>query len=163
MTDTLGVLVVRDGNTPSLSRNLGGRVDGAGTFYPDHGLRADGQPIGAGYPMPVQVSVTALASVTSSVLERARVLKASPGNLYGFQANASQSGWVMLFDLTSEPADGAVAPRKVWQINTSQTATLEVRFQPPLAMSAGATLVFSTTGPVTKTAAASAYFSGETV
>lgn len=159
MADTLSVLVVRDGSTPPIARNVGGTADGTGTFYPEHSLRADGNAVGASFPLPV--AAAPLASVVSTVLESAHVLKGSPGTLYSFQANVTQSGWVMLFDLAGVPAEGAVTPRKIWQVTISQTATLTVSFQPPLAMSVGATLVFSTTGPLTKTAAASAYFSGE--
>ncbi len=110
---------------------------------------------------PVPVAATPLASVFSVALESSHVLKAAPGTLYGFQANATQTGWFLLFDAAGVPADGVVIPRKAWQFNSAVPGTLDIHCNPPLAFTSGITLVFSTTGPFTKTAAASAQFSGE--
>lgn len=110
---------------------------------------------------PVPVAAAAVASVFSTTFVDHIILKAAPGQLFGFQSTYEQSGYVMMFDAIAAPADGSVTPRKVWQVNLSASGTLEVSFSPSLALTAGAVLVFSTTGPFTKTAAAAAQFSGE--
>ena len=97
----------------------------------------------------------------AAAVEAGRVLKASGGALIAFQVNSGgTAGWVMLLDSATVPADGAVLPVKWWQVAINQT--LGMTFQPPLALFSGITLVFSTTGPFTKTGSATAVFSGET-
>lgn len=124
-----------------------------------HSLEVGGAAVSTANAVPV--SGVPMASVVSSGLEPSHILKVGAGTLYGFQASFTVSGWIMLFDATTAPVDGAVVPRKVWQVSAAQSQTLDKAFNPPLAMAAGAVLVFSTTGPLTKTASASAYFSGE--
>lgn len=103
---------------------------------------------------------TAVASVVSTALGSSLVLSAAACSLFGFQVNTtSVGGWVLLFDATAAPADGAVTPRKFWQVPPN--TTVEYTFTPQLQMVTGAVLVFSTTGPFTKTASATAAFSGE--
>jgi hypothetical protein len=102
-----------------------------------------------------------IAPVCSSALASSLVLNAAACSLFGFQVNTTTAaGWVMLFDATSAPVDGAVTPKKWWQIGPN--STLGIDSLPPLSMLTGAVLVFSTTGPFTKTASATAAFSGET-
>lgn len=122
-------------------------------------LEVGGVAVSQGAPVPV--TNVAVASVFSTDVVDHIILKGSPGVLFGFQSNYAESGYVMLFDSITPPADGVVAPRKVWQVNLSMSGTLEVSFSPPLAMAEGATLVFSTTGPFFKTSASTAQFSGE--
>lgn len=101
-----------------------------------------------------------LASVSSAALEVGHILNAAACSLFGFQVNTTTvSGWVMLFDAATVPADGTVAPKKWWQLGPNQT--LGVEFLPALAMTTGAVVAFSTTGPFTKTGSATATFSGE--
>lgn len=101
------------------------------------------------------------ATITAAVSNA--VICAAACNLYGFQANTgAASGFVLLFNATSAPADGAVTPVKFWQIAANSTLGVDVTSGGvPVRLSTGATLVFSTTGPLTKTASATAYFSGE--
>lgn len=107
------------------------------------------------------LDVTPVAPIASPSLEASRVLKGSAGTLYALQVNATQTGYAMLFDATAAPADGAVAPLKVWFVNNATQETIDKTFSPPLAMQNGITVVFSTDGPFTKTEAASAHFSAE--
>jgi len=87
------------------------------------------------------------------------VLRAVPGRVDIIQVNTAGSpGFVMLHNLAAAPVDGAVTPVMVWQIGAN--ATLTVGFDPPLQMTVGAVLTFSTTGPTTQTLSATAWFNG---
>ena len=97
----------------------------------------------------------------SAAAEATHVFKAAPGILYGFQVNTGGSSvWVMLFNATTAPADGTVAPVKWWQVAAS--STLGVSFAPiGLQLSTGISVACSTTGPFTKTATSTCEFSGD--
>lgn len=102
----------------------------------------------------------AVTTVNSSALESSHVLKSSAGKLFSFEVCAtSVAGWVLLFDATSAPADGSVTPKKAWQVAAGATLGVESRLG--ISCSTGIVLVFSTTGPFTKAASATAFFSGE--
>jgi len=68
------------------------------------------------------------------------------------------AGFLMVFDATSAPADGAVTPRicRVVAANSS----LEVVFNAPVNFGTGITAVFSTTGCFVKTSSATAFIEG---
>lgn len=101
------------------------------------------------------LTVSATSAVASSL-----VLKASAGNLYGYNIVAGASaGYLMIFNATSAPADGAVTPTLC--IPVAANAGLERQFAKPLRFTTGITMVFSTTGPFTKTASATAFLAGE--
>jgi hypothetical protein len=165
MADQNASLIVKDGSTPAaIARQLGGTTDGSSVFYPTHNLRADGVTVGAANPFPVSVLPRgAVTSITSTALEASKVLKSSPGSVLSLHLNATDSGWFMLLDAIAAPIDGAVLPKKAWQFQGSNPATIDIRFDPPLVMSFGAVLIFSSTGPFTKTASAAAMFSGEVI
>jgi hypothetical protein len=111
----------------------------------------------------------AIPAVVSTGLESNHVLKSSPGSLYDFQVNfgtcASYPCWILIFDQTSLPSNGALsgatAPVKFYQI--SQNATLAASWAPgpPLKLLTGITIGCSTTGPFTLTATAQCTISGE--
>jgi hypothetical protein len=87
------------------------------------------------------------------------VVKAAPCDLYDVNAVAGASaGFVMLFDAVAAPADGTVTPVRVWPL--AANAGLQVGFHKPLQMKVGCVLVFSTTGPFTKTVSATAFLGG---
>jgi hypothetical protein len=99
---------------------------------------------------------------SSPRLEAYRVFSTVACGVYGIQVNTTNTpGWVMLFDLPYPPPDGELLelPVKWWQL--PQNYTLNVQFDIPCEMSSGATLVFSTEGPVNKQASPTAVFSGE--
>lgn len=111
------------------------------------------------------VPLASLAAVRSTTAESNHVLKGSAGSLYSLAVTiGATSGWLLLFNATSAPADGAVTP-VFWLPLTSNGAngygTIEWRM--PLQFSTGITAVFSTTGPFTKTASATAAFSAQVV
>jgi hypothetical protein len=165
MTDQASVLIVRDGASPSqVTRQVGGTSDGASVFYPTQSVRVDGASIGASSPLPVTITpLGTVISISSTAPESSRVLKASPAKILSLNLSATDSGWFLLLDAASTPADGAVTPKKAWQFQASNPRTIDLRFDPPLGMSVGAVLVFSSTGPFTKTASAVAMFSGEVI
>jgi hypothetical protein len=164
MADQTGALVVRDGTTPSSVRQLGCTIDGSGVYYPVHNLRADGVIVGVAAPLPVIVNpLLSVTTVTSTALESSRLLKAGAGRVLSVHLNATDSGWFMLLDAIAAPADGPITPKKAWQFQASAPATIDVRFDPPLIVNNGAVLVFSSTGPFTKTSLAAAMFSGEVI
>lgn len=100
-----------------------------------------------------------IPAVASTAVEASHVLKASAGSLYGMSITTSTvAGYVLLIDATTAPADGAVTPAKCYQIPSG--STIGILFE-PLAFTTGIVTVFSTTGCFTKTASATAYFSGE--
>jgi hypothetical protein len=124
-------------------------------------LEIGGNAVSASNAVPVTPVAQAMASVVSTVLESGRVLKGSAGTLFALQARATIGGWIMLFDSASIPADGAVQPRKLWQLSGNDDQRVDISFSPPLAFSNGISVAFSTTGPLTKTAAADAWFSAK--
>ena len=107
----------------------------------------------------------AIVPVASAALESSHVLKGSAGNLYGFQVNFGTCGsppcWIMLFDATSLPANGAVTPIKWYQVGANTTATITWEPGPALRFNNGLVVGCSTTGPFTLTATAQCAISGE--
>ncbi len=120
----------------------------------------------SGVPVPVSVaaspaSTTGLASVVSSAAENGHVLKASAGNLYGLDVSSGASaGYVLIFNSTTIPSNGAVTPIKAYPI--AANSAIGLSWSPvPLYFSTGISVAFSTTGPFTLTLSATAFFSGE--
>ena len=98
------------------------------------------------------------------------MLKASPGTLYALQGSATLAagptvqGYILLFDATTVPADGAVIPRKAWPLSGAfgPESAVNHRFDPPLAMTTGIVVVFSTSlNPFIKAGSANGAFSAE--
>lgn len=112
-----------------------------------------------------QPVTTAPAAVTSNQTNAAAgtlVVKASAGNLYGFEiCTGAQAGYLMVFDATSAPADGTVTPRLVYAVAANTSFARQVTY--PFRCATGITLVFSSTGPFTKTASATAFLAGHYV
>ena len=111
--------------------------------------------------VPSAVAVLGLTPVVSAAVETGHVLKATAGNLYGLEVvSGASAGFVLLFNATSIPGDGAVTPVKCYTI--AANSTIGINFTPtPEAFTTGITAVFSTTGCFTKTASATAYISGD--
>jgi len=88
------------------------------------------------------------------------VLKTGSGQLNALSAQiGATGGYVMIFDATSAPADGAVTPKYCWQVPANGGMALS--WPTPAIFSAGIVVVFSTTGCFTKTASSTAFFSGQ--
>ena len=111
--------------------------------------------------VPTSAAGGGVAPVASSSIEACHVLKAAPGNLYSLTTTiGATSGWVLVFNATSAPSDGTVTPTWWFPIITNATfGGYAMSWSKPLYHSAGITACFSTTGPFTKTASATAQFS----
>lgn len=109
---------------------------------------------------PTAAAAAGIAPVVSTAVEANHVLKAGAGNLYGFQVTSGgTSGFVMVYNSVSAPADGAVTPAKCFELPAN--STIGVDFAPiPMVLTTGITIGFSSTGCFTKTASATAFFSG---
>jgi hypothetical protein len=107
----------------------------------------------------------AIAPITSTSAEDSHVFVSGSCTLYSISVViGATSGWVMLFNATSKPANGAVTPARVWPVASDGTSGyLHEGFgaDSALSLSTGCTLVFSTTGPLTLTASATAVFSAQ--
>lgn len=109
----------------------------------------------SGEPIPDGVAPVAPSAASASSL----VLAAAPALVDFIQVNSgASSGWLLLHNLTAAPSNGAVTPVLVWQVPANSTVT--AGFEPPLSLSVGAVLTFSTTGPTTLTLSATAWFGG---
>lgn len=111
--------------------------------------------------LPTSDANAAITAVVSTAAESNHVLKASAGNLYGVSVTSgATAGFLMVFNATSAPADGAVTPIQCVVVPANNTVGLTFNSGPPDAYSTGITAVFSSTGCFTKTASATAFFSG---
>ena len=104
----------------------------------------------------------ARTSVASSALAANLVVTNAAGNLYSFTVSADSTLYasdyfVMAYDATSAPADGAVTPKLCYQV-ASGTRSVSASFPNPVAFTAGIVLGVSTTGCFTKTASTHAAF-----
>lgn len=126
-----------------------------------------GAAITSSNPVPIVLSAGAttsgVAATVSTALEGSRVLKASAGTLLSLSATiGATSGYVMLFDATSAPVDGAVTPKWFFPVNSNGTfGGMDKDWRIPLLFATGITVVFSTTGPFTKTISTTAAFSAQ--
>jgi hypothetical protein len=110
---------------------------------------------------PTAGSAAGITPVVSSAAESNHVLKGSAGNLYSlYVTTGATAGYLMTFNATSAPADGAVTPIDCVQAPANQTTGLTFGSGPPDVYSTGITAVFSSTGCFTKTASATAFFKG---
>ena len=114
-------------------------------------------------PTPSSAAGIGIAPVVSASAEGTHVLKAGAGNLYGLTTTiGATTGWVMVFDATSAPADGAVTPKFCRYIKSDGTGgSNSLAWNPPAVMATGISVAFSSTGCFTKTASATAFFSGQ--
>ena len=138
-------------------------------------------PVTASAPLPVTPSSpsgtqnvtiipTAAAGVATSysataALASNKVVKGSAGNLYSLQVAADSTlsaanWWIMIFDATSLPGDGAITPAKCYGIPAGITGA-SFAFPNPIRLATGITVGVSTTGCFTQTASIHAFISGD--
>lgn len=125
------------------------------------GQRVDSRCTAQGFSFVVEAadatSVSGTTAVVSSAVSGGLVGKASAGNLYGFNVVAGASaGYVLIFNSTTVPADGAVTPVRCLPLAANSGVDVNLRGQ-PVYFSTGISLSFSTTGCFTKTASATAF------
>lgn len=95
----------------------------------------------------------------SAAAEGGHVFKTTGGNLYSITATiAATSGYLMVFDATSVPADGAVTPALCYAIGSAINQGIVIPYPVPFVN--GIVAVFSTTGCFNKTAS-NAFFSAQ--
>lgn len=122
-------------------------------------LAAGSNIIGGVTPAPSSSSTVAISPGSSSALEASHILKASAGNLYSlYVTTTSVSGYLMTFNATSAPADGAVTPVECIPVASGSAVSISFAGAPPDHYSTGIVAVFSTTGPFTKTGSVTAFF-----
>lgn len=120
-------------------------------------------PSAAVSTVPVLPAATGgVAPYISAAIESCHVMKASQATVisYGVTTGAT-AGFLMVFNFTTAPADGAVTPAAL-AIQVPANATVTRTYSPPstLQLSTGFTVCFSSTGPFTKTASATAMLEG---
>lgn len=105
---------------------------------------------------------TAIVPNATAAVASALIAKASAGNLYSWSVTSGASaGYIMIFDSVTAPADGAVTPKDVQVI--AANSTFRAAYDIPQRFTTGITIVFSTTGPFTKTASATAFIQAGSV
>lgn len=111
--------------------------------------------------VPSAVAAAGVTTVASAAVSGGQVIKASAGNLYGFNVvSGASAGYVMVLNSTTVPADGAVTPARCIPLAANTGIDINLRGQ-PARFSTGITIVFSTTGCYTKTASATAFIAGD--
>jgi hypothetical protein len=116
-------------------------------------------------PLPSSAAVAGLAPTSTSALAASAVIKGSGGNLYSFEvaADSTLSGaawWIMVFNATSLPTNGAVTPAKCYAMQ-SGTTNFSAAWPTPVQFGTGVTIGVSTTGCFTLTASVHAFISGD--
>lgn len=110
---------------------------------------------------PTSSQGQAIAPVATAAVASNQVARAAGANLYRWTVTSGASaGYVMIFDATSAPADGAVTPKQCYVLAANSTLRDNIgdfaeRY------SVGITIVFSTTGCYSKTASATAFISSQ--
>lgn len=122
---------------------------------------------GTGVVVPgASAEATAASTINaSSALAANLVVKASAGNLYGFQVSATSTlyaapWWIMVYNATSAPSDGAVTPAKCYAMPTG-VASFAAAWPTPARFGTGIVIGVSTNGCFTKAAATQAFISAD--
>lgn len=102
----------------------------------------------------------------TTALATAKVLKASAGTLYTLDVQADSTlyaaAWyVLVFDATADPGNGAVTPAKCYTVPANQASFTAGWPTNGAAMTTGIAVVVSTTGCFTETQSAHAFIGGE--
>lgn len=101
--------------------------------------------------------------VKSSALESNHVLKSSAGNLYSvYVTTGAVQGWLLTYNGTAAPtaAGAAIAPVDCVYAAANATTGIAMGGAPPDPYATGIVVIFSSSGCLTNTASATAYFKG---
>lgn len=110
---------------------------------------------------PTSVAPAGIAPTVTSAVASSLVAKAAAGNLYHWTVTSGASaGFVMIFDATSAPVDGAVTPKECVVVAANSTVR-DAQADIPDRFTTGITIVFSTTGCFSKTASATAFIKAD--
>lgn len=112
---------------------------------------------------PTTTAGAAIAPVVTSALATGLVVKASAGNLYRLNCEATTvAGIFLLHNSATVPAAGAVTPVKAFPVGIGQG--IAVDFDPPLRLGTGISVSFTSAAtPFTQTDSATAFISGDAV
>lgn len=127
-------------------------------WYGANAANQNGVGVGAVALIPCSANNCAITPVVSGSLESGHVLKASAGNLYRLTVTSSISGYILVFNSITVPADGAVTPQMCRVVNAGSTEIDHTAI--PDRFATGISVAFSTTGCFTKTASATAMIEG---
>ena len=109
------------------------------------------------YP-PAAGSVYSPSRYASSSAEGSLVIKSSAGNLFGVSVvSGASAGYLLTFNATSAPSDGAVTPADCIPVAANSQTSLPLPIYGDY-YSTGITLVFSTSGCFTKAVSNTAFF-----
>lgn len=118
-----------------------------------------------GVPLPVNTTAagSSVANQASADSVSNLVFTAPNKQLFSLSVKiGTTSGYAMIFDAASLPANGAVTPKWCWPVNSNGTnGAVGVTWTPPLSFTTGITAGFSTTGCDTLTASTTAKFMGQ--
>lgn len=108
------------------------------------------------YPSVLQYGI---APVTSAAAESSHVFCTTQCSVWSLVVTSgAAAGYVLTFNSTSAPVDGAVTPIDCIALPANATVSISYEPGPSDYMTTGYTAVFSTTGCFTKTASATALF-----
>lgn len=111
---------------------------------------ADATGVQIGIPSnPLAAGSPVSPSTASTTAEACHVYKASAANVYTLSGYIGAAGWIMVFNATSAPADGAVAPVAWRNLSSAGDWSMAYGGAP---FSAGVVVCASSTGPLSKTA-----------
>lgn len=107
--------------------------------------------------------IVAATPSAATALAANQVLKSSAGTLYSFEVQADSTlaaatWWVMVYNATSAPADGAVTPAKCYRQEAGVYQMGGTFGAGGIALSSGVVIGVSSTGCFTKTASTHAAF-----
>lgn len=110
----------------------------------------------------LQTPITGVSQAQYSAAASSIVAKASAGSVVSISGSAANGSYIMLFNATSAPADGAVTPVKCWgPMAAAGPFSFGWGPGPVLTMATGITVVSSSTGCFTKTATNAPFISVE--
>ncbi|WFS02225.1 hypothetical protein [Rhizobium tumorigenes] len=108
------------------------------------------------------VGASSMTPVATTAASGFQIAKAGPGKLYGLNVVAgATAGYVLVYDAVAAPVDGATTPKKVFQL--AANASLDRTWDRGLIFTTGIVIVFSSTGPFTKTISNTAFIETEVV
>lgn len=108
------------------------------------------------------VPIGGVSTAQTSAAASSLVAKAAAGSVISITGSAVSGSYIMVFDATSAPIDGAVAPLKCWgPMAAAGPFAFSWGAGPILTMSTGITVVSSSTGCFTKTATNANFISVE--
>jgi hypothetical protein len=105
---------------------------------------------------PTQSTTNAATPTAAASL----IVKTGPGGFFTGYAISGTAGYLMAFDATAVPADGAVSPIAVCAQAVGVGCFIDLEPQ-GIPFTNGLVLVYSSTGPFTKTASATAFINAQ--